>query len=223
MKQQPRCTWLRITGALAFALAAQPVLAEVRCVDSVPALNAAIERADEVNVEIRLVQGTYNLTNSCLDAATPCNTDDDVVIKGGYSAGCASQTLDARLTVLTRPGGGIALSTGGSAFVGNGDIEFSNLRIDATPNGVSLSTVGNPTLPDVEVRLSRVWLSQTRLRVASDEVFATHVLVADARGAAGSRSTTRKWTTSSSAIRPSPTASATDCAWGMSKTTACGW
>jgi parallel beta-helix repeat protein len=185
VKQLPDCIWLRKAIPLILVLAAHPALAEVRCVDSVPALNAAIERADEVNVEIRLVQGTYNLTNSCLDTATPCGTDDDVVIKGGYTAGCASQTLDARLTVLTRPGGGIALSTGGNAFEGNGDIELSNLRINATPDGVRLDTTGNFALPDVEVRLSRVWLSQTRLRVVSDEVFATHVLVADAPGGCG--------------------------------------
>ena len=166
----------------AFLLPALKAQAEVHCVDTIAELNVAVERADEVNVEIRLVQGTYDLTNSCLDTLTNCDTDDDVVIKGGYSAGCASQTLDARLTVLTRPGGGIYVNTGGNAFQGNGDIELSNLSIDATPNGVLLDTRGNGALPDVEVRLSRVWLNQTRLRVLSDEVFATHLLVADAPG-----------------------------------------
>jgi parallel beta-helix repeat protein len=179
---------LRTVGLMfAFALPGLSAKAEVHCVDNLAELNVAIERADEVNVEVRLVQGTYNLTNSCLDTETQCTPDDDLVIKGGYTANCASQVVDARLTVLTRPGGGVDIQNAGNAFEGNGDIDIQNLTFRAMPGGVSLSTVGNFALPDATVSLSRVWFDQTPVRIWTSEVFANHLLVSDAGGTCAMR------------------------------------
>lgn len=175
------CFHLRqVVAVLALLLPALAANAEVRCVDTIAELNTAVTRADEVDVEIRLVQGTYDLTNSCLDEATRCSTDDDLVIKGGYTANCASQVLDARLTVLTLPAGGVYLWNAGNAFEGNGDIGIHNLTFRDTPGGVYLSTIGNFALPDQSVSLSRVWFDSTHLTLDTSEVFAAHVMVSDA-------------------------------------------
>lgn len=168
-----------VAAVLAFLLPALSAHAEVHCVDTIAELNVAVERADEVNVEVRLVQGNYDLTNSCLDEDTRCSTDDDLVIKGGYTANCASQVLDARLTVLTLPAGGVYIWTAGNAFEGNGEIGLQNLTFRDIPGGVYLSTVGNFTLPDESVTLSRVWFDATHLTVETSDAFASHVIVSD--------------------------------------------
>lgn len=168
-----------VAAVLAFLLPALSAQAEVHCVDTIAELNVAVERADEVNVEVRLVQGNYDLTNSCLDEDTRCSTDDDLVIKGGYTANCASQVLDARLTVLTLPAGGVYIWTAGNAFEGNGEIGLQNLTFRDIPGGVYLSTVGNFTLPDESVTLSRVWFDATHLTVETSDAFASHVIVSD--------------------------------------------
>ena len=184
------CSSLRlrhVATVLAFLLPAMKAHAEVHCVDTIAELNVAVERADEVNVEIRLVQGNYDLTNSCLDEDTRCSTDDDLVIKGGYTANCASQVLDARLTVLTLPAGAVYIETAGNAFEGNGEIGLQNLTFRDIPGGVYLSTVGNFALPDQSVTLSRVWFDATHLTLFTSEFFATHVLVSDTSSACAMR------------------------------------
>jgi len=134
--------------------------ASVFCVDTVPEFNTAIQAADEENVEIRLETGTYDLTGSCVDSASLCAIDDDVIIRGGYSANCASRDRDARTTVLTRPGGGIVFDTAGSAASGNGDLLLESLTFRNVTNGVAIA-VENTLNPDATVTLRRVKMDQS--------------------------------------------------------------
>lgn len=130
------------------------------CVDTVGEFNTAYATADEENVVIRVVRGTYNMTGSCIDAATPCDVDDDVTIRGGYEPGCGSRTLSAVDTVFTRPGGGLVIDTSGSAMSGNGDVLLESLTFRNVPSGMGIVTESQ-LLPDAYVSLRRIWFDQT--------------------------------------------------------------
>jgi len=162
--------------------------AEVRCVDTVPELNGAISAVvNSEDMEIRLVQGTYDLTGSSLDSAVGSYGTADLVIKGGYNANCVSQITDARLTVLTRPAGGVEIRTAGIDDESTGDIGIHNLTFRDVPDGVSMNTVGFTPQSDQIVNLSRVWFDEAPVVISSVDVFATHVLVADAPGTCAMR------------------------------------
>ena len=130
------------------------------CVDTLAEFDVAFETADEENVVIQLVRGTYDMTGSCLDDVDPCNIDDDITIRGGYAAGCGSRTLSAVDTVLTRPGGGLSIETSGLQFQGNGDVVLESLTLRDVPDGIALRTE-SANDADAYVSLRRVWLDQT--------------------------------------------------------------
>jgi trimeric autotransporter adhesin len=152
---------------LCAALVAPTWAAQEFCVDTVSEFNAAYDAADEENVIIRVEQGSYDMTNSCVDAAAACDIDDDVTIIGGYNNGCTSRSGNAALTVFTRPGGGLKLSTSGSAFAGNGDLSLRGVTFRAIPNGVRILTEnGNGLNPDASVKFNQVWFDRTAVAIA---------------------------------------------------------
>jgi hypothetical protein len=165
-------------GGLFLAMA-QPVFATQEfCVGSVSEFNAAYDTADEENVIIRVEQGSYDMSNSCIDTAAGCDIDDDVTIIGGYNNGCTSRSGNATLTVFTRPGGGLRFSTGGSAFSGNGDLSLRGLTFRAIPNGVGMLTQGNDANPDASVSINQVWFDRTVASISSTaDVFIRNTLV----------------------------------------------
>ena len=130
------------------------------CVDSVNEFDVAYETADEENVIIQLVRGTYDMTGSCIDSTVACPIDDDITIRGGYAPGCGSRTLSAVDTVLTRPGGGFAIETSGLQFEGNGDVVIESLTVRDVPQGFTIRTeTANDA--DAYVSLRRLWFDQT--------------------------------------------------------------
>ena len=133
---------------------------EVFCVDSVSEFNAAYAVADEENVEIRMVTGTYDMTDSCIETNDTCDIDDDVIIRGGYAPGCGSRVRDASATVLTRPGGGLTFYTAGSAASGNGDLLLESLTFRNVPQGIRIG-LENTLNPDAELTMRRVWFDQS--------------------------------------------------------------
>jgi hypothetical protein len=89
---------------LAFASTAHAL--EVRCVDTVNELSNALEVAADDEVEIRIVTGTYNVSQTCFDAnplAACDEPDNDIRIRGGYNANCSARSQDPGLTVITNP------------------------------------------------------------------------------------------------------------------------
>lgn len=144
--------------AVMFALGASLAQAEQTfCVDTVAEFDAAYRTADEENVIIKLVRGTYNLTGTCVDADELCRVDDDVTIRGGYAPGCGSRTLSAVDTVLTRPGGGIRFNTASLNWIeGNGDLVLESLTFRDIPGSVVIITESDET-PDAYASLRRVW------------------------------------------------------------------
>ena len=133
---------------------------EVFCVDSVSEFNAAYATADEENVEIRMVTGSYNMTDSCIDMNDTCDVDDDIIVRGGYAPGCGSRVRDATATVLTRPGGGLTFYTAGSAASGNGDLLLESLTFRNVPQGISIG-LEQSLNPDAGLTMRRVWIDQS--------------------------------------------------------------
>ena len=152
----------------------------MRCVDTIEELDVAVQRNEDPEMEVRLVQGTYDLTNSCLDSNVQCWIYSDIVIKGGYTANCASQVVNATTTVLTRPAGAIKIHVNRGG--GEDGIGLQNLTFRDIPGGVSLQTVFNAANRGESVNVSRVWFDKAPARFFSTEVFAKHVLVSDAPG-----------------------------------------
>jgi parallel beta-helix repeat protein len=176
-----RCSHPRqVVAVLALLLSALAANAEVRCVDTIAELDAAVQINEEAEVEVRLVQGTYDLTDSCLGSEIQCSIDSDIVIKGGYTANCASQVVNATATVLTHPAGAVRIRVNNGG--GEDGIGLQNLTFRDIPGGVSLQTVFNAAYRGESVNVSRVWFDNAPVRFFSTEVFAKHVLVSDSPG-----------------------------------------
>lgn len=102
----PHCSvlqsWLL---AVAAAIAAPAAFAlDVRCVSTVSQFNAALVALEDDDVEIRLVTGTYDVSNTCAGDAPNCEAHvRALTIRGGYATGCGSRSLDPGSTVITAP------------------------------------------------------------------------------------------------------------------------
>jgi parallel beta-helix repeat protein len=132
-----------------------------RCVDTVAELNAAWQAAADDDVLIKLVQGTYNLSGSCLDSLSYCAIDgSEITIRGGYSSTCATNTGDPEDTVLT-----------------NGFIRFGKpqdpLFADLTLDNLAIRSAGSVEVlledsfsPNYSFEMTRVWLDQSPMQVS---------------------------------------------------------
>ncbi len=116
-----------ITSAslLAALLAAAPAGAAVFCVDGAAQLAAALNIADNngQSDEVRLVQGTYGGSFSYDANAAEAG---DLVLAGGYTAGCGTRSADASNTVLDAGGAGRTLNLQGRD---NADIQVSAVTV----------------------------------------------------------------------------------------------
>ena len=85
-----------LAGALLLGIA-QPALAGVFCVNTAASLQTALTTAasNGVDDEVRIVQGTY--VGNFVYASTQAN---GLSVLGGYTAGCASRTLNPVNTIL---------------------------------------------------------------------------------------------------------------------------
>ena len=155
------CAIAAFRALVALSLTTASVHAEQTfCVDSVAEFDTAYRAAEDDDVVIRVVRGTYDMTGSCLDDEDYCRIDDDITIRGGYAPGCGSRTLSAVDTVLTRPGGGLMIETSGLQFEGNGDVVLESLTFRDVPDGIRIWTESDSDA-DAYVSLRRLWLDQT--------------------------------------------------------------
>lgn len=146
-------------AALLVLTTASAKATETFCVDSIAEFNAAYLEEDDV--VIQLVRGTYDMTQSCIDALSFCDRDGyDLTLRGGYAPGCGSRTLSAVDTVLTRPGGGLFIATYGGAFGDAGDVVLESLTVRNVPEKLKVRTEASTT-EDAFASLRRVWFDQT--------------------------------------------------------------
>ena len=150
---------LRLAATLT-ALLALPVQAQVvtACVDTVQEFDAAYQQAQEEDVEIRVVRGTYEMNDSCigaLDNEFRCqNIAEAITIKGGYAPGCGLRVLDATQTVFLGPGIGV----GGVSFrmATRDPIVLDTLTITESDRGFEFEVESEFT-PDARLTFRRVW------------------------------------------------------------------
>jgi len=134
-------------------LAAAPALAvEVRCVDTVEKLDAAVRVATDDDVEIHLVQGTYDIDHTVLTdfGLTDPEPDDDITVIGGYTSGCGSRALEPFSTILTSSGGRWIDIEGHDD---SGNVTFESVEFKDLP---SLIILGGPFSGGYTARYSRV-------------------------------------------------------------------
>lgn len=103
-------------SAIAMGAAAPAQALVTACVDTVEEFDAAYQQAQDDDVEIRIVRGSYDMSSSCIgfvDNQFRCQfIDEAITLRGGYAPGCGSRTLDATDTVLIGSGSG----AGGPGF-----------------------------------------------------------------------------------------------------------
>lgn len=111
---------------------------ETRCVDTVAELDDAVRIATDDDVEIHLVQGTYDIAGTILNdfAIEEPEPDDDLSIIGGYAPGCGSRSLDPYSTTLESSAvlEGIYISGGDNS----GNIRFESLRLQGFDTNIYL-------------------------------------------------------------------------------------
>lgn len=160
---------MRLPLAMALLLANHAVTAqEVRCVSTVAQLEAAAQIAADEEVEIRIVTGTYDVTQTCLDADSllACETrDNNIRFRGGYNSNCSSRSADAALTVITAPGRALELiQLLNSKDIGIDRLTFRNIRFLRIVEEGSLDS-------NVQADVERVWFDQVGLaEVTADTV-----------------------------------------------------
>ncbi len=110
---------------------------ETYCVASTDELDYAYRRSAYDDVEIRLVQGYYNLKDSALDVNTAYypNGQSRMTLRGGYTSGCAARTVKPDATRLA-----IERSPGFVRFGSFGDLVLESLKIYLTDSVILWST-----------------------------------------------------------------------------------
>jgi parallel beta-helix repeat protein len=152
-------TWLAWLGLL---VAAPTTALDEFCVDSVAELNAAWLAADDDDVLIKLVQGTYNLTGSCLDESGYCAVDDhEITIRGGYTSTCQARSDLPSSTVLTLPGGAIRLGTIDDPLLGHLTLERFSIR----NAGSVWFRIESAFSANYSLEMTRIWMDQAPLLV----------------------------------------------------------
>jgi parallel beta-helix repeat protein len=139
---------------------------EVRCVNTVAELSAAAQVAADEEVEIRLVTGTYDVTQTCLDQnpLASCEPRDNKIrLRGGYNSGCTARSADPSLTVITAPGRDVDLMTPqDSADIAIDRLTFRNM--DFLQPILEGLTEGN-----YSADIDRVWFDQIgKVRIQVD-------------------------------------------------------
>jgi parallel beta-helix repeat protein len=152
------------------------------CVSNVSQLNTAWQAADDDDVVINLVVGTYSLAGSCLDASSYCAVDGhDITIRGGYANGCQAVSSDLpSSTTLTLPSGVIRMGSATAALFA--PLTLSRLAIrNADAVTVRLE---NATSSNYSFEMTRVWLDRAPMQIRDvDRVFAESNLVTRASAA----------------------------------------
>lgn len=160
---------MRLPLAMALLLANHAITAqEVRCVSTVAQLNAAAQVAADEEVEIRIVTGTYDVTQTCLDADSllTCETpDNNIRFRGGYNSNCSSRSTDPALTVITAPGRNLQLTRLLNIVdIGVDRLTFRNIRFLRVVEEGGLDS-------NVQADVERVWFDQVGLaEVTADTV-----------------------------------------------------
>jgi hypothetical protein len=117
---------------------------ETYCVSTPDELDYAYRRSDYGDVEIKIVQGLYDLENTGLDANVGYypNGSSRMTLRGGYTAGCGARTANPDTTRLYSIG-----ATGHAAVrIGSfGDLILESVKIYLT-DGVQLWTTHSLTL-----------------------------------------------------------------------------
>ncbi len=156
-----------LTGAL-LACGAYPSPAtalETYCVSTPDELDYAYRRSANDDVEIRIVQGFYDLKNTALDTNVGYfpNGSSRITLRGGYAPGCASRTANPDTTRLTS-----TAATGHASllFGSFGDLVIESVKIYLT-DGILLWAThslvvrndrfeGNRSNPDLVFRAEAV-------------------------------------------------------------------
>lgn len=157
---------------------------EVRCVDTVAELDAAVRIAEDDDVEIHLVRGSYDITGTvlecfagsiCVDDADP---DDNIDIIGGYAPGCGSRQLDPFATELT--------ADDASIYIYGAD-DSGDLRLESlTLRGVrSLIRLGGAFSDGYRMTLSRVALVDAPMVIDASNVTVGNSIIVDSAEAFG--------------------------------------
>lgn len=160
---------MRSLIALALLVATQSAAAQqVRCVSTVAQLNAAAQVAADEEVEIRIVTGTYDVTQTCLDADSllTCETpDNNIRFRGGYNSNCSSRSTDPALTVITAPGRNLELTRLLNIVdIGIDRLTFRNIRFLRVVEEGGLDS-------NVQADVERVWFDHVGLaEVTADTV-----------------------------------------------------
>lgn len=147
--------------AIAMGAAAPAQALVTACVDTVEEFDAAYQQAQEDDVEIRIVRGSYNMSSSCIgfnDNQFRCQfIDEAITLRGGYAPGCGSRTLDATDTVLIGSGSG----AGGPGFrMDTRDpIVLDTLTFSQYDGGFTFK-VESSISPDARLTLRRVWFDR---------------------------------------------------------------
>ena len=149
-----RCLLMGV--ALACATPAHAL--ETFCVNSVAEFNQAWQAADDDDVEIRIVAGTYNMNNSCIDDDSYCAVSDNSIrIRGGYNSTCSSRTDNPAATVLTAPGQRVFF---GKFFSDQLYADFSMDRLTLRQMDYVQITLEDVFSGDYVLSLDRVWFDQ---------------------------------------------------------------
>jgi parallel beta-helix repeat protein len=140
---------------LSYALPAQAL--ETFCVNTLAEFNQAWQAADDDDVEIRIVTGTYNMNNSCIDEDSYCAVSDNAIrIRGGYNASCSSRTDNPAATVLTAPGQRVFFGTFDEELFA----DFSMDRLTLRQMDYLQITLEDVFSGDYVLSLDRVWFDQ---------------------------------------------------------------
>ena len=155
-----------ILGIALLCLAHAASAQQVRCVSTVAQLEAAMQIAANEEVEIRLVTGTYDVTQTCLDRnpIASCEARDNKIrLRGGYNSGCTARSADPALTVITAPGRQVDLMTSqDSADIAIDRLTFRNM--DYLQPILEGLTEGN-----YSADIDRVWFDQIgKVRIQVD-------------------------------------------------------
>ena len=141
---------LRLAAIVLCAFCATAGALETRCVNTATELRNALLAADDDDMQINVVRGTYSFASDPMDAAPEPSLGHNVRITGGYDASCGSREYDPLLTVFTGSTPSFSVMSYDSivvesiAFVDTGNVGFR-----------AESYGGNG--PDERVTLSRVW------------------------------------------------------------------
>lgn len=176
----------RLLPALFVAAAfVRPALAaEERCVDTSGELLGAILLAQDDDVVVRVVQGTYRLDVNPLDLIDAPSFGYDITIIGGYNSACTARSLDPHLTTITGDADIVQLHSYDS-------IAIDSIRFAHIAGGIRLEAVSyGGSGPDERVTLRRVVFEDlcasgscngvsnggVAVGIDSDEVSMSHVL-----------------------------------------------